>query len=56
VRGAGPGWAIRLFAAPVVAPYWEPTTALMQMLFRREHFEDGQSGALCSSVVDPNPK
>jgi hypothetical protein len=25
--------AIRPFAAPVVAPYWEPTTAHIQMLF-----------------------
>jgi hypothetical protein len=27
--------------APVVAPYWEPTTVLMQMLFWRKIFEDG---------------
>jgi hypothetical protein len=33
-------WAIRLSAAPFVAPYWEPTTALMQMLFWRTIFED----------------
>jgi hypothetical protein len=34
-------WAIRLSAATVVAPYWESTTALMQMLFWRTNFEDG---------------
>jgi hypothetical protein len=28
-------WTIRLSAAPVVAPYLEPTTAAMQMLFDR---------------------
>jgi hypothetical protein len=33
-------WAIRLSAAPV-APYWEPTTALMLMKFWRKIFEDG---------------
>jgi hypothetical protein len=36
-------WAIRLYAATVVAPYWDPTTALMQMLFRRKKFEDGKT-------------
>jgi hypothetical protein len=34
-------WTIRLSAAPVVATYWEPTTALMQMLLWRKNFEDG---------------
>jgi hypothetical protein len=34
-------WAIRPSAAPVVALYWESTTALMQMLFWRKNFEDG---------------
>jgi hypothetical protein len=34
-------WAIRHSAASVVAPYWEPTTALMQKLFCRKIFEDG---------------
>jgi hypothetical protein len=34
-------WAIRLSAASVVAPFWEPITALMQMLFWRKNFEDG---------------
>jgi hypothetical protein len=34
-------WAFSLSAAPVVAPYWESTTALMQMLIWRENFEDG---------------
>jgi hypothetical protein len=42
VRGAG--WALRLYAATVVTPYWEPTTALM--LFRRKNFEDGNSPSL----------
>jgi hypothetical protein len=34
-------WAIRLSVAPVVVPYWEPTTVRMQMLFWRKIFEDG---------------
>jgi hypothetical protein len=33
-------WAIRLYA---VAPYREPTKALMQMLFLRKMVEDGNS-------------
>jgi hypothetical protein len=36
-------WAIGLFAAPVVAQYMEPTTTIMQMLFLRKNFEDGNS-------------
>jgi hypothetical protein len=33
-------WALRLSAAPAVAPYWEPTTALMQMLVWPNNIED----------------
>jgi hypothetical protein len=36
-------WAIRLSAAPAVVPYWEPITALMQMLVWRNNIEDGSS-------------
>jgi hypothetical protein len=36
-------WAIRLSAAPVVAPYWDPTTGLMQIRFGR--WTLSQSGA-----------
>jgi hypothetical protein len=34
-------WVIRLSAATIVTPYWEPTTAVMQMLFWLKNFEDG---------------
>jgi hypothetical protein len=44
-------WALRLSAAPVVAPYWELKTALMKILFWRNNIEDGNSVALCSSGV-----
>jgi hypothetical protein len=36
-------WAIKLSAATVVAPYWEPKAALTQMLFWRFNIEDGSS-------------
>jgi hypothetical protein len=32
--------AIRLSAATVVAPYWEPKAAFMEMLFWRNNIED----------------
>jgi hypothetical protein len=39
-------WAIRLSAATVVDPYWEPTKAFVQMLFWRKIFEDGSCPSL----------
>jgi hypothetical protein len=34
---------MRLSTATVVAPYWEPTTELMQMLVWRKNIEEGNS-------------
>jgi hypothetical protein len=39
-------WAIKLSVATVVAPYWEPTSVLMQMLVWRKNFEDGNCHSL----------
>jgi hypothetical protein len=34
-------WAIRISAATVIAPYWEPKAAPMQMLYKRNNIEAG---------------
>jgi hypothetical protein len=36
-------WAIRISAATVIAPYWEPKAARMQMLFWRNNIEAGHT-------------
>jgi hypothetical protein len=36
-------WAIRISAATVIAPYWEPKAAPMQMLFWRNNIEAGHT-------------
>jgi hypothetical protein len=36
-------WAIRICAATIIAPYWEPMTAPMQMLFWRNNIEAGHT-------------
>jgi predicted phosphohydrolase len=36
-------WAIRLSAANVVARFWEPKAALMQMLFWRNNIEEWEN-------------
>jgi hypothetical protein len=34
-------WALSLYAATVIAQYWESTTAFMQILFWQKNFEAG---------------
>jgi hypothetical protein len=36
-------WAIRISAANVIAPFWEPKAAPMQMLFWRNNIEAGHT-------------